>query len=48
MTPELPEVTDEAWPRNPIDYFVLAKLEAADLAPSGEADRHIASEEAVP
>ncbi len=40
VTPQLPEVTDEAWPQNPIDYFVLAKLEAANLAPSGEADRH--------
>ena len=40
VTPQLPEVTDEAWPKNPIDYFVLAKLEAADLAPSGEADRY--------
>ncbi len=40
VTPQLPEVTDEAWPSNPIDYFVLAKLEAADLAPSGEADRY--------
>lgn len=40
VTPDLPEVADEAWPSNPIDYFVLAKLEAADLAPSGEADRH--------
>lgn len=39
-TPQLPEVTDETWPSNPIDYFVLAKLEAADLGPSGEADRH--------
>ena len=40
VTPQLPEITDEAWPQNPIDHFVLAKLEAADLAPSGEADRH--------
>lgn len=40
VTPQLPEVTDETWPSNPIDYFVLAKLEAADLAPSGEADRY--------
>ena len=37
--PELPAVTDESWIRNPIDRFVLARLEAAGLAPAGEADR---------
>lgn len=40
VTPQLPNVTDQTWPKNPIDYFVLAKLEAAGLAPSGEADRY--------
>ena len=25
--PELPKVHDTAWPRNPIDYFVLERLE---------------------
>ncbi|QDT73723.1 DUF1553 domain-containing protein [Lacipirellula limnantheis] len=29
-----------AWVRNPIDAFVLAKLEAAGLTPAPEADRH--------
>lgn len=37
--PEPPAVRDEAWPRNPIDRFVLARLEAEGLEPSPEADR---------
>jgi len=37
--PELPAVTRTDWGRNPIDTFVLAKLESAGLAPSPEADR---------
>ncbi len=36
---ELPAVKDTKWPRNPIDRFVLAKLEQNGLAPSPEADR---------
>lgn len=36
--PELPEVQDQQWPRNAIDHFVLAKLEAAGLHPASEAD----------
>lgn len=39
VRPVLPAVTDESWTRNPIDYFILAKLEAAGLRPSPEADR---------
>jgi mono/diheme cytochrome c family protein len=38
--PPLPEVRDEKWPRNPIDRFILAKLEEKGLKPSPEADRH--------
>jgi hypothetical protein len=38
--PPLPEVTDKKWARNPIDLFILAKLEAAGLRPAPEADRH--------
>ena len=34
-----PAVRDAAWPRDPIDRFVLAKLEAAGLAPVADADR---------
>ena len=37
--PELPAVRDGAWPRNPIDRFVLAKIEAEGARPSPEADR---------
>jgi mono/diheme cytochrome c family protein len=36
---DLPAVTDETWIRNPIDRFVLARLEAEGLAPAPEADR---------
>lgn len=36
---ELPEVSDEAWVRNPIDRFVLARLDAEGLQPAAEADR---------
>ena len=34
----LPKVSQTAWPRNGVDYFVLAALEAQGLAPSPEAD----------
>ncbi len=37
--PPLPPVTDETWPINAVDYFVLAKLEAEGLTPSPAADR---------
>ena len=36
---ELPTVKNEAWVRNPIDRFVLAKLEANGLQPSAEGNR---------
>ncbi len=35
----LPAVRQTAWPRNEIDFFVLAKLEAEGLVPAPEADR---------
>ena len=34
-----PEVKDREWVQNPIDAFVLAKLEGADLVPSAPAGR---------
>ncbi len=37
--PELPKVQAETWVRNPIDRFVLAKLEPKKIAPASEADR---------
>ena len=36
----LPEVRDKAWPRNGIDFWILARLEKEGLKPSPEADRH--------
>ena len=35
----LPEVVQQDWPRNAVDYFVLARLEAAGLVPAGQARR---------
>ena len=37
--PAAPAVHDPAWVRDPIDAFVLARLDAAGLAPEPEADR---------
>jgi hypothetical protein len=37
--PKLPEVDQEDWPRNEIDYFVLEKQEQRGLAPNEEADK---------
>ena len=37
--PTPPEVKDRDWPRDPIDRFVLAKLEAKGLTPSPAADK---------
>jgi hypothetical protein len=34
-----PEVRDQSWPANNVDRFLLAKLEAAGLAPAPQADR---------
>src|SRR6185295_8452083 len=35
--PELPEVKAKDWPRNEVDYFVLARLEKEGLKPSARA-----------
>jgi hypothetical protein len=40
VKPPLPEVRDKDWPRNPIDRFILARLERDGLKPSAEADRY--------
>ena len=37
--PALPPVSDPEWVRNPIDHFVLSRLDAEGLGPSAEADR---------
>src|SRR5258708_3711668 len=37
--PPLPKVSHMAWPRNPIDHFILARLEKEKLSPSPEPDR---------
>ncbi len=37
--PELPAVKLKTWPRNPIDHFILARLEQENLKPSPEAGR---------
>jgi len=37
--PEPPAVADKSWPLNPIDYFVLARLDQDGIKPSPEAGR---------
>jgi mono/diheme cytochrome c family protein len=37
--PDLPPVRNTAWVKNPIDRFILAKLEEKGLSPAPEADR---------
>ena len=39
VRPAVPRVSQQGWGSNPIDGFILARLEAAGLAPSPEADR---------
>ena len=39
VRPPVPEVKNAAWCRNPIDHFVLARLEKEGLSPSPEADK---------
>jgi hypothetical protein len=35
----LPELKNKRWPRNPIDHFILARLEKENLKPTSEADK---------
>jgi len=37
--PAIPPVKDSRWPRNEVDRFILAALEAKSLKPSAETDR---------
>ena len=39
VRPDLPAVNHDTWVRNPIDRFILARLEAEGLEPAPEADR---------
>ena len=39
VRPELPQLKNSRWERNPIDAFVRARLEKENLKPSPEADR---------
>jgi len=39
VRPALPRVSNEKWIRNPVDRFILARLDREGLQPSPEADR---------
>ncbi|MDX1564152.1 MAG: DUF1553 domain-containing protein [Phycisphaeraceae bacterium] len=39
IRPDVPETAGAGWVRNPIDAFVIARLEKAGMKPSPEADR---------
>lgn len=39
VRPALPEISDRSWPKNAIDYFVMARLDREGLKPSTEAER---------
>jgi len=39
VRPALPDVKNTAWPRNPIDRFILQRLEREGLQPAPEANR---------
>lgn len=39
VRPAVPAVRDQSWLRNPIDSFILARLEKEGLKPAAEADR---------
>jgi hypothetical protein len=38
QNPPIPEVQSRDWPRDPLDHFVLSRIEAAGLAPTHDAD----------
>ena len=37
--PEKPKVKETNWPRVPFDYFILKKIEQAELAPTRQAEK---------
>ncbi len=37
--PVIPTVKDKSWPKNPVDAFILAKLEEKGMKPSPQADK---------
>ncbi len=39
VDPHVPTVADVAWVQNPVDAFILSRLEQAELTPSAAADR---------
>jgi len=39
IDPRAPDVRDTTWPKDPIDRFILARLEAERLEPVGDADK---------
>ena len=39
--PPLPSVNDESWVKNPLDRFILAKIEKVGLAPAPAGDRRM-------
>ena len=41
VKPEPPKVKNAGWVRNPIDRFVLARLQAARLKPAPPAEKHV-------
>ncbi len=41
VRPSLPKLEDQAWVRNPIDAFVLARLRGETLVPSAEAPKEV-------
>ncbi|MDH3583921.1 MAG: DUF1549 and DUF1553 domain-containing protein [Phycisphaerae bacterium] len=38
QSPSLPKLRDPTWPRNPVDHFILHRLESAGLKPRPQAD----------
>lgn len=41
VRPAIPHVSNSAWVKNPIDSFILAKLDKKGLAPSTEAEKRV-------